>query len=406
MAHNWKRNAALFIGGQNLSLFGSALVQYAIAWHVTLSTGSGGMMTLFVVIGFIPTFLITPFAGVWADRFNRKYVINCADGVIALATLVAFIFFASGHDNIWALLACVCIRSFGQGVQSPAVSAFIPLITPGDKLTRINGINSSIQSFTMLIAPMAAGLVLSFLSIQYIFLIDIITALIGIAIVFFFVHVPQSPVLESTGKKSLDYFRDIKEGIAYIKTQGWYVRLIILNIFFFLCCSPVSFLTPLQVTREFGEEVWRLTANELAFSIGMTAGGIIISTWGGFKNKVVSMFLANVIMAAGTISLGLVNHFWIYIAVMASIGIIMPLYNVPAMTLMQTKVAPEFMGRAFSVFSMMSSVLVPIGMLIFGPLADRISIDLLLIITGSVILIASVPYITSKTLREAGKEVS
>ncbi|MDR0760453.1 MAG: MFS transporter, partial [Treponema sp.] len=138
---NWKMNTALFLGGQNISLFGSALVQYAITWHITLKTGSGMMLTAFVVTGFLPMFFISPFAGVWADRFNRKYLINIADAVIATMTLIVAICFIAGYEKLWLLLICAGVRSLGQGVQMPAVNAFIPMLVPQEHYTRINGIN-------------------------------------------------------------------------------------------------------------------------------------------------------------------------------------------------------------------------------------------------------------------------
>ncbi|GIO83303.1 hypothetical protein J25TS5_02350 [Paenibacillus faecis] len=79
--NNWKRNIVLFLSSQTISLFGSSLVQYAIMWHITLTTQSGIMMTLFILCGFIPTFILSPFAGVWADRFNRKWLIVLSDGM-------------------------------------------------------------------------------------------------------------------------------------------------------------------------------------------------------------------------------------------------------------------------------------------------------------------------------------
>jgi DHA3 family macrolide efflux protein-like MFS transporter len=148
MTDSWKKNTALFVIGQALSVFGTMVVQYAIVWHITLKTQSGAMMTLFTVAGFLPMFFISPFGGVWADRFNRKYIINIADGSIALASLIVAVLTISGFDSAGLLLACAAVRSFGQGVQTPAISAFIPQIVPREQLTRINGLQGSIQSFT------------------------------------------------------------------------------------------------------------------------------------------------------------------------------------------------------------------------------------------------------------------
>ena len=90
---NWKRNIILFLSSQTISLFGSSLVQYAIMWHITLTTESGMMMTLFIICGFIPTFILSPVAGVWADRYNRKILIILADGLIATVNLFSPLYF-------------------------------------------------------------------------------------------------------------------------------------------------------------------------------------------------------------------------------------------------------------------------------------------------------------------------
>lgn len=405
MEPNWKKNTALFLSGQALSLFGSMLVQYAIMWYITLKTQSGSTMTIFILAGILPMFFISPFGGVWADRFNRKHLINIADASIALATLIVAIFFILGFQNIWLLLACAAVRALGQGVQTPAVSSFIPLIVPEPRLTKINGINSSIQSFTMLVAPMASGALLSFASIQIIFFLDVITALVGISIVFFFVKIPPANTANQTtsGSTGVNYFHDLKAGIKYIATHRYILRMILLSTVFFIAAAPAAFLTPLQVTRDFGKDVWRLTALEIAFSSGMMAGGILISVWGGFRNRVYSMALACALWGLEAAALGLATNFWLYTAIMALMGVTMPLYNTPSTVLLQTTVAPAYMGRVFGVFGMVSSLMMPAGMLIFGPLSDRVPISRLLIITGAIITLLSVFFVSSRVLREAGR---
>ena len=184
---NWKRNAVLFITGQFLSMFGSMLVQYAITWQITLETKSGIIMTLFTCASLLPMVFVSPFAGVWADRYNRKHLIVIADAAIALVTLGLALAYISGYRNIWLMLIVVAARSFGQGIQQPAVSAMIPQIVPPESLLRFNGIQSSIQSLNMFAAPMAAGALLSFMPIERIFFIDVATAAAGISIIFIFV---------------------------------------------------------------------------------------------------------------------------------------------------------------------------------------------------------------------------
>jgi DHA3 family macrolide efflux protein-like MFS transporter len=404
MEINWKKNIALFLAGQSFSFFGTMIVQYAIMWHITLKSQSGSMMTIFTIAGFLPMFFISPFAGVWADRFNRKYIINIADGAIAFFSLVVAVFLIFGIDNYIILLLCALVRSVGQGVQTPAVSAFIPQIVPEEHLTKINGFQGSIQSLVTLTSPMASGALMAFAPLEALFFLDVITALFGICIVFFFVKVPakERQKQETSKQKTIEYFHDLKEGLQYIKKHGYVLRMILLTGIFMFIFSPAALLTPLQVTRDFGKDVWRLSAIEIAFSAGMMAGGVLIGMWGGFKNRVYTMAFSCVscgLLAAG---LGLAPNFWLYIVIMALMGLVMPLYNAPSMVLLQTTVEPAFMGRVMSVFGMVSSTMMPLGMLLFGPVSDIILIDTLLIITGLLAALLAIPMIASKTLREAG----
>jgi DHA3 family macrolide efflux protein-like MFS transporter len=401
---NWKKNTALFLIGQALSLFGTMVVQYAIMWHITLKTQSGSMMTLFTVAGFLPMFFISPFAGVWADRFNRKYIINIADGAIAFVSLLAAVSIMAGVDSIVILLFCAVIRSLGQGVQMPAGGAFIPDIVPQEQLTKTNGFQSSIQSFITLTAPVLSGALMAFAPLETLFFLDVITALIGISIVLFFVKVPEkeTPVTETLEHNGAAYFHDLKEGMKYIRKHGYVLRMIILSAIFLFFFAPAALLTPLQVTRNFGNDVWRLSAIEITFSVGMMAGGILIGVWGGFKNRIYTMTLSCALCGILAAGLGIAPNFWLYLSIMALLGISFPLWNAPSMVLLQTTVEPAFMGRVLSVFTMVSSVMMPLGMVVFGPVADIVSINILLVGTGMVVMLLCIPMITSKTLREAG----
>lgn len=404
MNNNWRRNIILFLSSQTISLFGSMLVQYAITWYITLNTQSGVMMTISIICGFLPTFFLSPFAGVWADRYNRKLLIILSDSMIAAATLIIAILFIMGHDAMWLLFVASAIRALGGGIQTPAVNAFIPQLVPEEKLTKVNAVNSSIQSITMLIAPMISGALLTKASIETIFFIDVITAAIAVITLFLFLKVPaHSKALE---KQTVSYFSDLGEGIKYIRNHTYVKAFMVFCAIFFFLAAPASFLTPLQVSRNYGEDVWRLTAIEIAFSVGMMLGGIIMASWGGFKNKIYTMTLTAFVIGACTISLGLVTSFGIYLFVMAVIGIVIPMFNTPATVLLQQKVEPNFLGRVFGVLGMISSSMMPLGMLVFGPLADIIRIEYLLIGTGIVTFIEGFFLIANKALVEAGKSAS
>lgn len=401
MYQNWQKNIIIFLASQTISLFGSSLVQYAIFWYITLKTQSGIMMTIATICGFLPTFFISPFAGVWADRYERKKMIMLADGMIALVTLILAILFLMGYQALWLLFIISAIRALGTGIQTPAIGAFLPQLVPEDKLTKVNATNSSIQAFVMLISPMLSGALLTMSTIEIIFFIDVITAVLAILILLLFLRVPaHAKALE---KQTMGYFEDMRAGIAYVRSHEFVKKFFLFCALFLFLVTPVAFLSPLQVTRSFGSDVWRLTAIEITFSIGMMAGGGIMAVWGGFKNKIHTMTLACLINGACIFALGIVPNFWIYIFIMGINGVTMPMFNTPSMVLLQEKVEGDFLGRVFGVMSMISSTMMPLGMLVFGPIADIIKIEWLLIGTGLLLFIQGFFLLGDKALLEAGK---
>lgn len=376
---DWQKPFAVFIASQAISLFGSSLVQYAILWYITLETNSGLMMALSIIFGFLPTFFLSPFAGVWADRFDRKNLIMLSDLGIALATLILVIVFRLGYHSVWLLFLISAIRSVGTAVQSPAVSAFLPQIVPEDKLMRANGLLASFQSAIALVSPIVSGALMSLWAIEFIFLVDVVTCILAVLILFTLKVAPHAKALE---KQALSYWHDLRLGFAYIRGHRLVRSLFVFFAFFFILVSPAAFLTPLQVARSFGEDVWRLTAIEVAFSGGMLLGGLLMSVWGGFKNRMHSMILSIYLIGINQVLLGIVSWFWVYVAVMVVVGITLPIFNTPAMTLLQEKVDEAYLGRVFGVLSMISSGFMPLAILVFGPLADRISIEWQLVVTG------------------------
>lgn len=398
---NWRKNIALFLSSQTISLLGSMLVQYAITWYITLTTQSGVMMTISIICGFVPTFLISPFAGVWADRYNRKLLIALSDSLIALATLVLAVLYLMGQGAVWMLFAASAVRALGSGIQMPAVGALLPQIVPQTELTKINGLSGSIQSVVSLVSPLLSGALMSVAPIETIFFIDVVTAAIAVGILVVFLRIPLHA--KALTREKAGYFSDMAEGIRYIGGHGFLKTIFAYCAVFLVLVAPLAFLTPLQVARSFGDEVWRLTAIEIAFSVGMMLGGIAIASWGGLKNRTHTMIAAALLTAACTIVLGLVPVFWIYLAVMGITGLVMPFYNTPFTVMLQEKVEPDYMGRVFSVFTMISTSVMPLAMLVFGPIADYVRIEQLLLITGALMLLESLLMTRSRVLIEAGR---
>lgn len=379
---NWKKNTTIFLTGQSISLIGSTLVSYSIMWYITLQTQSSLMMTLYILFAFIPQLLLSPFSGVWADRLNRKFLIIIADLTIAMATLIVAISFFVGYQAFWLLFVVAAIRSLGQAVHQPTISAVFPQIVPENKLLRVQGINQAIHSISIVILPIVTAALLNYLSLEYIFFIDVITAILAV-FTLAFVSIPD--LNKSKEKENKSFIEDIKKGFIYIKKSSYLLPLITYMFLFMFLIAPLAFLTPLQVTRLFGNDVWYLTAIEIVFGVGMLLGSAIIAIKNKSKNKLVLAFVAMGLMGFVSLFLGIVTNIYFYLLIMGISGIFVPIFNTANMVLIQEKVEPNYMGRVFSIVTIVNTSAMPLGMLIIGPLGDIVDIGYILIVAGILI---------------------
>lgn len=388
---HWLRKVVLFLSGQTVSLLGSMLVQYAVFWYLTITYQSGVIMALAAVFGFLPQAIVSIFGGVWADRHNRKLLIMAADASIALATLALAVILLSGYDAVWIIFAALAVRSAGTGIQMPAVSALIPQITPTRHLLRVNGINGTIQSAMALLAPAGAGAIFagssavnggSAASLIPIFLIDVVTAVIGIAIL----ATIAVPTIRRVGAETPGYFADLVDGIRYIAHHA-FVRwlLVVFAVIFLLTVAP-SNLTPLMLVRSFPagteQDVVNLAVLEVSFSIGMVLGGILVASFFARRSRIGMIIVSSLSFGALSIGLGLSANIWVFFAFMFLVGLAVPFFSTPSMTLLQETVEPERQGRVFGFVGIVMAVAMPIGMTVFGPLADIVAIEVLLVAAG------------------------
>ena len=376
----WKKKVTVFLVGQTITTFGSLLVQYALLWHLTLTTKSGVVLALAAVFGFLPQAIVSIFAGVWADRVNRKVMIILSDSTIALATLVLAFFMLSGVDDLWLVFLVMAVRSVGAGIQMPAISALIPQIVPTDKLMRVNGINSSVQSSLLIIGPVAAAGIYSTVSLAAILFVDVVTAVIGLTLLAT-IAVPTLSRVASNDKPS--YFTDLKEGLNYIFSHDL-VRwvMVIYSIVFLLVVAP-SNLSPLMLVRTFGGDVWLLTVLELSFGIGMVAGGALMAIFASKIDRLGLMVGTSILFGVLAVVMGFTTNLILFYSLFFLIGLAVPAFSTSSMTLLQETVEPERQGRVFGFVGIVMAVAMPLGMAVLGPLADIVSVEILLIATGA-----------------------
>ena len=387
LINNWKKRITVFLISQNISLFGSSVVGFAIIWHITLETSSGFYMMLATICTQVPHVAVLLLGGVWADRHNRKYLIMLADGFTALATLMLALIFLLGFRSIALLLIASVVRAFGTGVQNPAVSAIYPQLVPEERLTKIQGINQAINSALTLLSPVMGGLLLSTVGIVGAFFVDVVTATLAI-LVMNHIHVERPPALDS--KKSV--WKDIAAGVSYIRGHSQLRRLTLCIFCSFLLITPVFTLTPLLIVRTFGNEVWRLTVHEIVFSVAMILSGLFVSIKGGFRDKPRTIAVCIVGFGVTFALLGVARSFLSFLVFLWVAGFFWPVLSAAQTVFVQETAPPEVMGRVFSIIQITMTGAVPIAILFLGPLADVVRIETIFIISSTLLALVGVIY--------------
>lgn len=376
---HWRRLAAFYVASQTVSLLGSSIVHYAMIWYITLTTKSGSALAIAAVVGFLPTFLVSGFAGVWADRYSRRKLIVASDSLVAVATLLVMVAFMSGYQELWLMFVILAIRSLGSGIQSPAVNALTPQFVPPKRLMKVNGILGSVQSLGNVLTPAIAGLLMAFWPMYLIFAVDVVTAIIGIFLLLVFVRVGHH---NPGATHETSQLQEFKLGLSYARHHFFVGRFLAYQAACTFFMGAPAILGSLMIARVFGDEPWRLATVETAFGIGAVIGGMAVSIWAGMRQEYRTAGIATTLIGALSLSLAGAPEFWCFAGLMAGIGLVVPYASVPTMTLLQRTVEPQQMGRVMSIFTMIATVMLPLGSGILSPLADAVDIRLVMAISG------------------------
>lgn len=375
----WKRHVTFLLISQGISLLGSSIVQFAMIWHITLTTKSGSAIALASLAALLPLVIVSPLAGVWADRFNRRVITVAADAAVAAATAGIFVAFVLGHRSLVLMCAVLAIRSCATAFQSPAVTALLPGFVPEAHLTRINGLSGSVQALSNILGPALGGVALALMPLHMVFLIDITTAIIGITLFWFFVKVPAyGDNRENIGTWNHEFL----VGLRYIKGHEFYGPLLVFFAVSMAAISAPAFLANLHVAREFGADTWRLSVVETTYGVGAALGGGLVALWPGLRREISTIAYAIAVMGLTFILLALAPSFVVFTVIMGLLGVVIPYLNAPAITLFQRTCDPQHLGKLMSIVIMLNGAFLPLGIVVFGPLADRIPIWIIMVLGG------------------------
>ncbi len=389
---NWKPKFFTIFTGQAFSLFGSSLVQFALVWYLTQQTGSATILATATLVAMLPQVLLGPFAGALVDRWNRRLVMIVADGLIALATLALVVLFWLGLAQVWHIYAILLIRSAGGAFHWPAMSASTALMVPKEHLARVSGMQQTLNGLVSIVAPPTGAVLIGLMPTQGVLMIDIGTALMAV-LPLLFIAIPQ-PVREQTadGQHTTSYWQDVRAGLTYVAAWPGLLVILLMALLINFLLTPALSLMPLLVTKHFGLGALEYGLTDSLFGIGMIAGGLLLSVWGGFKRRIVTTMLGIMGLGIGVILVGLApaTMFWFALAGMAFSGIMSPLANGPLHAILQAVVKPEMQGRVMSLINSAATAMTPLSLAVAGPVADLVGIRAWYIFGGVVCLLMGV----------------
>jgi DHA3 family macrolide efflux protein-like MFS transporter len=360
--------------GQLISMLGSGLTAFALGVWIFEQTRQATPFALTVLFANLPRILLSPVAGVVADRWNRRWVMILADTGNALVTAATFLLLLFGDLQVWHIYLIALTSSIFAAFQEPAYTASVTMLVPKKDLARASGMIQMTQALEMLIVPLIAGVLFAVIGLNGIILIDLITFFFAIAALFI-VHIPQPKAepAEQTTKPS--FLSDAGYGWRYLRDRpglfGLLLYFALVNFFLnFAGVLTAPLVLSFTTTAALG-------AVQMASGVGMLIGSILMGAWGGTKQRIPAVIGFITLAASGLLLVGLRPSPYLIGAGYFLLLFCVPLASGHSQAIFQTKIAPSVQGRVFAMRNMISRSMMPLAFLIAGPLADRVFSPLL-----------------------------
>lgn len=334
------------------------------AWEMTDSATALALVGFFYTLPQIP---ISLFAGLWVDRFNRKQLMVLGDAIAALSTLTIGALYLTNSLLIWHIYLAAGINGgFGQ-IQSLAYQTSVSLIVSPAQYTRANSMNSAVHYGSSIVAPAFAGFLYPLIQLPGILLIDLAT--FGIAITtLLFIHIPQPPPTEKSGSIA----RQLTFGLCHVWTRHELRTLIVITaLFWFAHDLGEAIYDPMILARTNGD-ARALASTSTAAGIGGIMGAVILSAWGGPKQRIKGMLMGFIGAGLSKAVFGLGRSPLIWLPAQFCSSLNFPLLGSSESALWMETTKPEIQGRVFAANDLVIQMVSALAALIAGPLADQV----------------------------------
>ena len=368
----WKSAFLRVALGQAVSQLGSHGVQFALIWWLAEETASPGVLGAAGLVAYLPMTLLSPLAGVAADRWNRKVLCITADLAMGGAALGYAVLLGQFALPPWTVLILLGLRGVGSTFQQPAIQSILPQLVPADQLVRANGWMQLLNGGAFLLGPVIGAALYAAFPLPVVLLSDVVGAALA--------------SLALAGVKIPEF----QAGLAVFRRDRALGRLVAAQALCMFFYAPLSAFYPLMTSDYFQRSAWYGSAVELAFAVGMVVSAFAFSKVGQVGGKLRLSSLGLFAMGGGAALCGLLPPTlggWVVFAGLCLVlGAADNVHLIPLQAYLQETVPAEQMGRAFSVLTLISSAAMPVGLRLCSPLAVQVGVAFWFLLSGLAML--------------------
>jgi MFS family permease len=371
------RNFKLFFGGQIISLVGTWMQTVAQAWLVYRMTGSSVLLGVLGFVGQIPIFLLSPLAGLAADRWPRRRVVIATQTASMLLAFILAALTMTGRIRVWEIIVLATMLGIVNAFDVPARQSFLIEMVGREDLLNAIALNSSMFNGARVAGPAIAGIVVALVGEGWCFLLNGVSYLAVIAGLFMMRIVRTTPVHDGAAP-----LEKLREGFRFVRhTKPIRALLVLVAIVSFMALS-YSVLMPIFADRILHGGVNAYGTLMGAVGVGAMFGALALAVRQQLRG------LGNIVAYSATglgISLVLFSAsrwYWLSFAILIISGFTMMMQFTATNTLIQAMVPDQLRGRVMSIYSMMFLGMSPLGSLLAGALADRIGAPVTVAIGG------------------------
>jgi DHA3 family macrolide efflux protein-like MFS transporter len=356
--------------GQLVSLIGSQLTGFALGVWVYQQTKSVLLLALVQVANQAPYVLLSPFAGVLADRWNRRTAMIVSDTGAGLAVLATGGLYLTHHLQIWMVIPINLLMAAFNTLMWPSFTASVTLLVPKQHYGRANGFVQLGEALPQIAGPALAGALYVAIHLGNMALIDFATYAFSALLMLLFVRIPNPPRTIHGEEAKGSIWKEMRYGWDYIQARKGLLALLL----FFLATNFLSgVMSPLLVPLVLDNwDASTLGYISTLWGVGMLGGTLVMSAWGGTKRKIYTLLGAAILSGLFLSAAGLRASLPLLAVCGISVLFCGPFINASSQAIWQAKVAPDVQGRVFAVrrtIAWSSNIIAP---LLAAPLADYV----------------------------------